>query len=297
MHGTEMKITFEAMASDIRRRAEGRTIVYIPNPGNWGDGLIRWGTKHFFHDFELPHIEVNIGFRWGKTSLFPFLLPGICSNYFFVYGGGGAWCRAYHGALETMNFISRFTKDSLTLPSTYEVLSGRLEGTFYSRGKSESLRVNRQASFCHDMAFYVVARSPGKQLRTECPRWPVGIFLRSDRESLSLRQAVDHSLDISARGDHMSCGRSFIEAVSEYHTIFTDRLHVAIAGCMTGRKVHLTSGNYYKIREVYESSILDTFDNVAFHCDPRTFLFELRQHPAVRDAALRDGCIAATPSA
>ena len=56
---------YQTLAEEILDRANGKHVVYIPNPGNWGDGFIRYGTKLFFEDFKIPHIEVNIAFMYA----------------------------------------------------------------------------------------------------------------------------------------------------------------------------------------------------------------------------------------
>lgn len=268
---------YRTLAEDIINKATGKKVVYIPNPGNWGDGLIRYGTKLFFEDYRISHVEINIGYRLGKISLTPFVWPPSCRNIFFIYGGGGAWCNAYSGGLDTVKFLSRFTKNFLVLPSTYEVPVKISCGSFYRRGHNQSSLACPSAKFCPDMAFYVMARSEGRCMQS-APKDRLGVFLRNDLESDlpdSFKSSLSITRDLSAEGDHMSCGDSFLREVAKYGTIFTDRLHIAIAGAATGSKVHLLPGNYFKIREVHEASLKGHFNDITLYPTRDDFLVSL----------------------
>lgn len=269
---------FQALADDLQKRAGTKAIVYVPNPGNWGDGLIRYGTKLFFEDFGIRHLEVNIGVRLGKLALLPFVSPLHSRKYQIVLGGGGAWGRAYSGGYETAKFLSRTMANLVVLPSTYELPVSFRGGVFYSRGRVESLQACPGARFCHDMALYVAARPRGVNVFVE-ERAQVGVFMRRDRESaIAGGGGLPDSRDVSADGDHMSCGDSFIREVGQYKVVFTDRLHVAIAGCIAGRKVHLFPGNYFKIREIYEASLGEAFLNLTLHSNFEDFKLELARY-------------------
>jgi exopolysaccharide biosynthesis predicted pyruvyltransferase EpsI len=53
-----------------------------------------------------------------------------------------------------------------------------------------------------------------------------------------------------------------LDLLANFESINTDRLHVAIAGSLLGKKVRVFEGNYHKIRSVYEHSIKERFPNV-----------------------------------
>lgn len=269
---------FQRLAEDIKERAQGKTVIYIPNPGNWGDGLIRYGTKLFFEDFGIRHLEVNIGYRFGKIALAPFLSPTYIRKCFFVYGGGGAWGAAYSGGFDTVKFLAKFTGDFCVLPSTYEIPVHLKRGLFYSRGLAQSMDACPNALFCHDMALYIATKPDYLKTYTADKAKKIGVFLRQDKESQDVVFARDlaASRDISAEGDHMSTGDSFIRILSRHDQIFTDRLHVAIAGCIANCQVRLVPGNYFKIGEVFEASLANIFGQLTIDADFESFKAELR---------------------
>ena len=246
---------FKRLAADIREKSNGRQVVYIPNPGNYGDGLIRYATKKFFQDFEIRHIEVNVGYARGRLALLPFLLSP--KKYLFVYGGGGAWCVAYGFGRSIVKFISLFTRDYLVLPSTYELAPAGKGGTYYRRDQTNSKALVPEAKFCHDMAIYLADKTP--LFRCD-PNGPTGNLFRTDRESAKdVGRLPADNIDISHKGNHMSNGDGFLEMVSRYSEVNTDRLHVAIASAVAGCTVNLEGGNYFKIRAIYEASLADIF--------------------------------------
>lgn len=248
---------FDQMASRIREASAGRELIYIPNPGNLGDGLIRYSTKKFLSDFDLPHREINVEYNRVLYQLAPFLANK--RKYFFLYGGGGAWCDAYSFGRDTCKLISRFTDQYAVLPSTF-ALSFDGKGMFFRRDEFESKEKNPNSVFCHDMAFYLTQIEDSIFNHLPEPSMKEGLLMRTDRES---RFPPNHwpksNIDVSLAGDHMSNAEELVLRVSRYETIYTDRLHVCIAGCIAKRQVRLVSGNYYKIKRIFESSIQPNF--------------------------------------
>jgi hypothetical protein len=256
--GAPLARVFAELADTIRERAGGRELVYVPNPGNYGDGLIRYATKQFFADHTMWHHEVNIGFRGGRYQLLPFLLAR--DKFFFIYGGGGSWSKTYDFGLRNCTFISRFTDRLLVLPSTLAMPVDRVRGTVYRRDRAESATYAPAARFCHDMAFYLAASPSTLDFAGMTVERGRGIMMRTDGESLHGASALAaNNFDLSRRGDHMSDGASFIRQVAAHSEIETDRLHIAIAACIARRRVLLKPGNYFKIRAIFESSLRPYF--------------------------------------
>ena len=48
-----MQPEFERLQAILERRLDRGPVYYYPNPGNWGDALIREGTRRFFEDIGL----------------------------------------------------------------------------------------------------------------------------------------------------------------------------------------------------------------------------------------------------
>jgi len=265
---------FDKLATTIRAKANGRQIIYVPNPGNFGDGLIRHATKVFFHDYDIPHLEINVGFRGGKLVLTPALIENVFrQNYFFIYGGGGAWHSKYQFGKTIVDFIATATSHYLVLPSTYEIFPVNAKGTFFRRDQYQSKIRAPQSKFCHDMAFYLVATGQLLGGDSKKPVHKNGFLFRRDAESDTDSNLLPASnVDLSLEGNHMSPADIFVHRVAQYEIINTDRLHVSIAGCLCKRRVNLVTGSYFKIQAIYNSSMADQFENVRLFKDADNLL-------------------------
>ena len=118
------------------------------------------------------------------------------------------------------------------------------------------------ALFCHDMAFYI-----GERVTTRDAGTGKGYFFRTDKESSKGLRLPESNNDLSTKGNHLRDVSAFFKAINEFQVIYTDRLHVSIAGCLLGKQVHLYPGAYFKNRAVYESSMRGNFEKVHFHDD------------------------------
>ncbi len=54
----------------------------------------------------------------------------------------------------------------------------------------------------------------------------------------------------------------FLTEIDAYAEVHTNRLHIAIGAACLGKNVKLYANNYFKIKAIYEYSILSKFDNV-----------------------------------
>ncbi|MGP1719095.1 polysaccharide pyruvyl transferase family protein [Shewanella frigidimarina] len=253
-----MKDSFDDLANEIKKRSEGKTVIYFANPGNFGDGLIRYSTKKFFYDYGIKHEEYTLRTHRVYLSLLPFVFN--IKKFFFIYGGGGAWCKNYRFANDFYNILSRFTSDILVLPSTYELKQNKVKGVIYRRDNFES-KLNAPASlFCHDMAFYLTTC---KESIIKKPMFREGNLFRTDIES-SGHEVKNDNVDLSTKGDYLSNGDIFLEEISRYEVINTDRLHVCIGAIHLGLEVNLFPGNYFKIKSIYKTSIEEYFNKVNF---------------------------------
>jgi hypothetical protein len=216
--------------------------LYMANPGNLGDALIREGTLHFFRSIGLEHQEVRN--------------PPEHKVGTFVFGGGGAWCRNWDHSY----FVSAALQKAdtiIVLPSTYAIDSPLYDSQkihFFCRDTKQSQILCPRARFHQDMAFHL-ARSITPRLGTG-----VGYFMRTDKERLGAFDVPRGNKDISTSGQTFNSTKYFIDAIGAVKTVHTDRLHVAIAACMLGKKIYFYAGNYFKNRAVYLSSMKDRFD-------------------------------------
>jgi len=112
-----------------------------------------------------------------------------------------------------------------------------------------------KAIFCPDMAFYI-------NYETNIKGRGEGYFFREDQESSGKISIPEENFDISLKSNHYGSLDLFFDTIARYETIYTDRLHVAIAGAILNRKVHLYASSYFKIKAVYLSTLGKYFKNV-----------------------------------
>lgn len=240
---------FQHLSEVLRGICRDEPIYYFPNPGNWGDGLIRAGTLRFFQTYGF---QVEEHFRCVDFMQKP-------SGGTLIYGGSGAWCSYWNHAATHIGKLRRKFR-VVVLPSTYEYPVVDLpDVTFFRRDRFESRQAMPSADFCHDMAFALRdwPRSAGQG---------VGFFFRNDKERHPDRFAAPPSnLDLSGKGKHTTDVSGFMAHIDRYAAIHTDRLHVAIGGCLLGKVVHLYPNGYFKLQAIYRSSIEGFFDGVIYH--------------------------------
>ncbi|OZG73426.1 hypothetical protein BTA51_10395 [Hahella sp. CCB-MM4] len=245
-----MQKEFASLKEKINEITNGKPVYYLANYGNWGDGLIRHGTLKFFDHIGLKYKELSID---KKDWILPFLRGGTV-----IYGGGGAWCSHWnHSENYVRKLKNRFKV--LVLPSSYETPYSIDNTTFYRRDEFQSKENMPQADFCHDMAFFI-----GDDFyKGPCGKG-VGYFLRTDDESAKQIEIPKTNLDLSKKGNYLTDAKGFFEEINKYEVIYTDRLHVSIAGYLLKKEVHLFAGSYFKNKAVYMSSMSHA-DNVHFH--------------------------------
>lgn len=246
-----MNDEFRELGQTLQAVCRDGPVYYLPNLGNWGDGLIRAGTLRFLSQTGIPYQEIEHVSR-GKRWL-PWRRRGT-----LIYGGGGAWCNLWSHSLQTIQRVGGLFQQVVVLPSTFELKVDLPKATLFCRDRFESQANAPAARFCHDMAFFL-----GPQQAP--PGSGTGWFLRTDQESAHGLPIPSDNIDLSLRGDHRSEAGPFFEAIARFAVVHTDRLHVAIATCLLGRELHLYPGGYFKNRAVFRSSIEGRFPSTHFH--------------------------------
>jgi exopolysaccharide biosynthesis predicted pyruvyltransferase EpsI len=246
-----MQDRFTILEETLKAECGRGPLYYIPNPGNWGDGLIRYGTLKFLHDININYKELT---RSNRDWLFPLLRGGTV-----IYGGGGGWCELWNHSVAYVTKLKR-RFNVIVLPSTYELSCSIPNTIFFCRDVFESKKNMPNAIFCHDMAFYI-----GKQFLRKGKGSGKGYFFRCDAEGVNRTKVPSCNNDISLKGNHLSEVSQFFDEINRFEIIYTDRLHVSIAACLLKKEVHLYPGSYFKNRAVYMSSMKDYFENVYFH--------------------------------
>lgn len=236
---------------------KGQEAIYFPNPGNLGDGLIRYGTLRFFKNHNIKYREITT-FRNPPATLFGMLL----SRNIWIYGGGGGWI-APHAAEKIVQKTRIFSKRTIVLPSTYGYsVKEQSRITHFRRDLYQSAENAPHSIFAHDMALY-------SELADATPIRKKGYFWRNDCESSYASEGMEsrpdiENRDISAEGIHVTPIDGFVSGIAEVEEVVTDRLHVAICGAILGRKVTLYRNSYFKNESVFKTSIEPHFPNVTF---------------------------------
>jgi len=253
---------YERLADDIRAQRSGRQI-YIANPGNWGDAMIRAGTHAFFRTFDIEVHEIPVR---KMTRLTP-LLARLRARHLrpvVIYGGGGALTGLYQKHSARVSRLADSASRTVIMPATYgpdtflRAPGLRRNCSLWRRDEFESRESCPDSEFCHDMAFFLDAPEVD-------PSMSVGHFFRSDVERSGRLPDISPSRDISALGSHLTPIDDFFAQVGACETVHTDRLHVAIAGALLGRRVHLYANSYFKNRAIFQTSIAPNYPNVTFH--------------------------------
>jgi len=216
--------------------------LYMANPGNLGDALIRRGTLKYFDAIGLDYTEVQRPPREKVGT--------------FIYGGGGAWCKNWNNSRH-VNAAASQARQVIVLPSTYAISSPLYELgniNFFCRDRFESLGYCPRAKYQKDMAFHL---SDGLHpLRGV----GVGYFMRTDKERSRKSTIPKKNYDISLLGKTYGHISLFINAINKVREVHTDRLHVAIVACMLQKKIYFYEGNYFKNKAVFRSCMKGEFD-------------------------------------
>lgn len=255
---------FILLANKIVESSCGKTIIYVPNGGNWGDGIIREATLKFFNDFSIEYHELPFVNRFWKEYIRMPLIKEYLSDKVLIFGGGGAWYPIFSSGYNFVNYYHKFFKHTIILPSTLMLRLDSPDITFFCRDLYESKQYCPQAYFCHDMAFYFSNKISPEYLCTG----QTGYFFRTDEESIGKQDFQGSNMDISLMGNEITPIAPFIKKINEFNIIHTDRLHVAILACLLHKKLHFYKGGYFKNEAVYKSSMEDYFDNVFLETRP-----------------------------
>jgi len=260
-----MKKKFDFLWNLIKEKSKDKKIYYLANPWNYWDWLIREWTIKFFKDYWIEFEEIKLlnNYNGIIKKLIPyyfrlkiFLLK---NNNIFIYWWWWAWCNNWNHALFFVKLASKKCK-VIVLPSTYENNYEYIKNViFFKRDKFNSKKNMPNSIFCHDMAFYL-SNIESKEKKQKM-NW---YFFRTDKESANKIRIPKKNLDISLMWDEHDDIHIFINEIDKYKTIYTDRLHVWIAWALLWKEVNLYSWNYFKIFDIYKSSIKPYFKNVYF---------------------------------
>lgn len=256
----DYKSYYDALADSIINIANGDKIFFMPNPGNWGDGLINYATYDFFNFY---NIEYEI--LAPKKRKYYYIIQNIFkikTNSILIYGGGGGWNSFWRFPifkLQDQGVMDLFRK-VIVLPSTYETYINDEKFVYYARDRYNSIKNNPNALFTPDMAFFLANRDFSKYNTNEYKK---GFFYRTDKESANNIEIPENNHDLSLDGNYLDHYKFFLMEIGKFETIYTDRLHICIAGVLLNKQVYFHKGIYFKNEAIY-NSILSTVKNVHF---------------------------------
>lgn len=250
---------FENLADRMHSVVRGRPIIFVINPGNWGDALIREGAERFLRHFDFDYISVHLNdIEKGRVNLSAIKQKIGHDDPVLIYNGCGAFSPHYNMIQRVQRLAGHFSSVVL-LPCTINIDMGVHQFPddthIFVRDLFESKLAVPEAQFCHDMAFFLELPACTSKFRS-------GYFFRTDREAPTERidvPAGEKNRDLSKDGRAQYPIDGFMRAIGDYSTIHTNRLHIGIAASLLSRETYLYPGDYFKIRAIFDSSISDVF--------------------------------------
>lgn len=248
---------FKDLAEFIVEAAKGRTLVEVVNTGIWGDALIHAGQREFFSHFGISYVQIPVWPKPWRGALWKMYKGRSLRPVGFVSGGG--FMQPWYDRPNEVRRASRSFGHFILLPSTLgmtPVLESR-KSDIWVRDKSQSTQYVDQYRFCHDMAFFL---DPKPRRASE----ELGLFFRKDKERV-VGTLPPGNVDLSAKGTHSSDPEEFLDEIGRFEKIYTDRLHIGIAGALLGRETHLFPSRGGKTRAIFDASLRENYPNVEFH--------------------------------
>lgn len=236
--------------------------IFIPNPGNAGDSLVNLGAKHVFQSLNWNRYRDD---DYGK----------VFDNEILIYGGGGNLVGLYD---QCETFLKNNAKKNkiIVLPHTIKDVDSLLDQScvknnviFICRDAVSYKYVKQfteKVYISHDLAFYIHKSF----LLPYCDKVStndIAYCFRTDMEKFIKNHIPynnDISLTLNTLSNECSVSQALLEYLSQYNTIHTDRLHVAIASSLLNKAVYLYPNSYYKNLEVFNLSIKNRFPKTIF---------------------------------
>jgi len=224
-----------------------RQLTFVRSYGNTGDQFIEAGIRTLLSEYNVVEL-IGYGLDLGDAS-----------GDVAVIAGGGAWCQPYHEFMpKLLPELERRFKKVVVLPSSFDVnvpdVRVALENSnaivfARERVSFSGIRNLCAAQLAHDCAFYFDLRK-----YHQSGAGTLNAF-RTDKESALLRGAgklPPDNNDISITCPSLD---SWLETISRYGTIRTDRAHIMIAAALLGKNVEITSSSYHKVPAISSFSL------------------------------------------
>lgn len=241
-----------------------KNIIFVPNPGNAGDSIIAYSTIKIFDKFNINYIIGNHLNKYKNKTIF--------------YGGGGNLIGIYNNCKTFLNNNMDLSLNNQIIILPHTIKSEDLLLTKMNNNIKiicrEPISYNYVKQYfkhldnlylSHDMAFYLdlsskISLDISKNNILNCFRndkEKTTINIPNDNKDLSLIFKTKFSTKNNIIIEKIS--NNFINEISKYNIINTNRLHVAIIASLLNKNVNFYSNNYYKNEAIYNFSILNKY--------------------------------------
>ena len=250
---------------EFLKKYKNKDITYITNPGNAGDCLIVYGLFTLFDELD---IKVKIGDPL-KTY----------HNQILFYAGGGNLVGIYQNCKRFLLNNLKKNNEIVILPHTIkdeDVLIQNLDQNtkIICREKQsfayvyKNIKNKNNVFLSKDTAFYIknlehynkkTTKEIFNSFRTDGEK--TDIILPNDNFDLS---TIKNGIYWINNYELIKTANKLFEHISKYNKIFTNRLHIAIAGYLLNKEIHFYPNIYYKNEAVYDYSLKDS-DKITFY--------------------------------
>jgi exopolysaccharide biosynthesis predicted pyruvyltransferase EpsI len=280
------------VADLLKSIAAGREIDWVLNPGNAGDSLIVAGTVQLLTSHDIPYRCIFDYDHYDGTDRIVCYSGGGCLVPYYTFAR--EFLARHHERAAHVVMLPH------TIVGNEDLLGGFGRNVTLICREAFSYRHCRAAAraadvhVADDLAFRLDAR-----VFLSRPSGPLGhrdeaveVKMRERYRDFFLSRAVGRSALAVWRGDverskrrmepaqhdiantfgiesiygpaaMLTSAEYFLRTVDQFQEIRTDRLHVAVAGALLGKRVEIYPNGYFKNRAMYDFS-LRTFPGVTF---------------------------------
>lgn len=280
----------------------GQTVVYCPNPGNAGDGIIANATYQLFDKLGVQYEYVPPDVSTQRTA-----------DRVVVYGGGGNLVHPYPNARD---FIAKHHPGAsrvVVLPHTirsypelFEGMSGKVDlfcRDLPSYAFMSGLKTQANVYLSDDVALHTSVGQTLGYLATHAPEYRDKVMFsrRAKRHIRKLSHSVRNAghpkvlnvfredvertaVEIPFSNVDLSqtlCGldmspfharetaSAFFAFIQRHEVVRTNRLHVCIASLLLDKEVHFYDNSYGKNMSIYTFSLKDRFAKLTMHTEQK----------------------------
>lgn len=253
-------ITYNEIEMSIfLERYKDKQIIYIPNPGNAGDALIVYGTWTLFDKLNLNYTIGNIKTKYTNKILFYagggnlVGLYGNCRDFFKNNMNNNEIVLLPHTITNEDTLIKNFNENIIIFcreKISYDYVFNLMQN------KNNLYLSKDMALYTDNLDEYKLNESlESSQVsgelncyRTDKEKTKIKIPLNNNDLSITLKKPglVDNKII------NKQVVNSLFNYISKYEIINTNRLHIAIAGCLLNKKVKFYNNSYYKNKAMYD---------------------------------------------